>query len=73
MKQYKVTPIKQQSSAMSFHMAKMDKQFDNLRVINGSEETIFSETYVTGLLTNNRVVKFKKDTLVFALTYEASM
>lgn len=52
-------------SLMKFKIAKVPKMFDNIRVIVDSEETIFNDTYVTGLLTNNRVVKFRKDTLEF--------
>jgi hypothetical protein len=49
----------------TFRMAAVPKQFDSIRIVVGSEENIFNETFVTGLLTNNRVVKFKKETLVF--------
>jgi hypothetical protein len=52
-------------SLMKFKIAQVPQMFDNIRVVEGSEESIFNTTYVTGLLTNNRVVKFRKDTLVF--------
>lgn len=40
--------------------------YDNVRVIVGSEEEIFEETFVTCLLaSNNRVIKFKKSVLEF--------
>lgn len=48
-----------------FRFARMPEQYDNIRVIKGSEETVFNEVYVTGLLTNNRVVRFNKSALVF--------
>lgn len=49
-----------------FRMASVPKCFDNIRVIEGSDELIFQETYVTVMLANDRVAKFKKNTLVFA-------
>ena len=50
---------------MKFKIAKVPNMYDNIRIVEGSEESIFETTYVTGLLTNNRVVKFRKDTLEF--------
>jgi len=52
--------------SLTFRMAGVPKQFDKIRIVVGSEETIFNECFMTGLLENNRVVKFKKETLVFA-------
>lgn len=49
-----------------YRMANIPLMFDNIRVVVGSEENIFEETYVTGILTNNRRVKFKRSALVFA-------
>lgn len=46
--------------------AKIPKLYDNIRVIVGSEETIFSDVYMTGSVFNNRLVKFKKEMLVFS-------
>ena len=66
MSQYKVTsPIKVPMSAFKFRIASVEKQYDNIRVIEGSEEIIFNEPYVYGMLANNRVVKFKKSTLTY--------
>ena len=48
-----------------FKMAKIPAMFDSIRVINDSEELIFEDTFVTGVLPNNRVVKFKKSELVY--------
>ena len=48
-----------------FQSAKMPDHYDNIRVIVGSEETLFNEVYVTGLLVNNRMVRFNKSALVF--------
>jgi hypothetical protein len=49
-----------------YRLAKVLNQFDNVRVVVGSEESIFNEDYMTGLVGQNRVVKFKKSALVFA-------
>ena len=48
-----------------FRSARMPDQYENIRVLKGSEETVFNEVYVTGLLVNNRVVRFNKSALVF--------
>lgn len=39
--------------------------FDNVRVIVGSEEDIFEETFVTAIVGTNRVVKFKKSVIEY--------
>lgn len=52
----------------SFRLASVPNIYDNIKVIVGSEETIFEDTYVVGVLTNNRVVKFKKSSLVYGGT-----
>lgn len=49
----------------AYKMAKIPFMFDNIRVIDESDEKIFEDTYVTGVLPNDRVVKFKKDALSF--------
>ena len=48
-----------------FINAKVPNQFDNIRIVVGSEELVFDETYVTGLLSNNRIARFKKNALEF--------
>ena len=48
-----------------FRSARMPNQYENIRVLAGSEETLFNEVYVTGLLVNNRVVRFNKSALEF--------
>lgn len=48
-----------------FMNAKVPDQFDNIKIVVGSEELVFNETYVTGVLTNNHIARFKKNTLVF--------
>jgi hypothetical protein len=53
------------ASAPSFRMAKIKTMFDSINVVVGSEEKIFEEVFVTGVLPNNRVVKFKKSSLEF--------
>jgi len=50
---------------LNFRLAKIPLMFDNIRVIIDSDEKIFEEVYVTGLLPNNRVAKFKKASLEF--------
>ena len=67
MKQYTVTKLNPVTpSGMKFHIASVPDQFKDIRVILGSDEVIFQDTYVSGMLANNRIVKFKKSTLVFA-------
>lgn len=39
--------------------------FDNIKVLNNSEEDIFEDVFVTGVLENGRVLKFKKSTLEY--------
>ena len=51
---------------LQYRLAKVLNQFDNVRVVIGSEESIFNEDYMTGLVGQNRVVKFKKSALVFS-------
>jgi len=66
MSQYKVSfPVQASMDSVKFSFAKVEKQFDNIKVVNGSEEIIFNETYVTGLL-NNRPVKIKLSALTFS-------
>lgn len=48
-----------------YRIAKVPLMFDDIKVFIDSEETIFEETYVTGMLDNNRVVKFRKASLEF--------
>jgi hypothetical protein len=52
-------------SGLKFRNANVGDQFKDVRVVLGSEELIFNETYMTGLVFNNRVVKFKKSELKF--------
>ena len=67
MKQYTVTKLNPLTpSGMKFRIASVPDQFKDIRVILGSDEVIFQDTYVSGMLANNRIVKFKKSTLVFA-------
>lgn len=49
-----------------FVKASIPFQHEGIQVVVGSEESIFEETYVTGVIGTNRVAKFKKSTLVFA-------
>lgn len=53
------------SAITNYRMANIPNQFDNIRVINGSDEKIFDDIFVTALLQNNRIVKFKKSSLEF--------
>lgn len=50
---------------IKYRSAKIPFLFDDIKVVIGSEEDIFEEKYVTGLLPNNRVVKFKMSSLEF--------
>ena len=63
--QKRFAPVQPTFDASHFQSARMPDQFDNIRVLKGSEEMVFNEVYVTGLLTNNRVVRFNKSALVF--------
>ena len=58
-------PISMSIDPSHFRSARMPDHFDNIRVITGSEETVFDDVYVTGILANNRVVRFNKSALVF--------
>lgn len=48
-----------------FINAKIPNQFDDIKIVVDSEETVFEETYMTGVISNNRLVRFKKNVLVF--------
>lgn len=48
-----------------FTLAKINNLYDNIRVFIGSEEQIFGDTYMSCLVTNDRLVKFKKEVLEF--------
>ena len=49
----------------TFVNAKIPNQFDDIKIIVNSEETVFEETYMTGVISNNRIARFKKNMLVF--------
>lgn len=49
----------------TYRMAKVPHMFDSVRVVVGSDEDIFEETYMTCLIGENRAVKFKKSVLEF--------
>jgi hypothetical protein len=66
MKQYKPTPVANViPKNLGFRNAKIVKQFENIQVVDGSEEVIFNEVYVTAILSNDRICKFRKSTLEF--------
>lgn len=44
--------------------ASIDKQFDNVRIVLGSEEIIYDKEYVTGIV-NERLVKFLKESVKY--------
>lgn len=44
--------------------ASIPKQCDNIRIIVGSEETIYDQEYVTGIV-NERLVKFLKESVSY--------
>jgi hypothetical protein len=46
-------------------MAKVPHMFDNVRVIVGSDEDIFEETFLTAIVGDNRMVKLKKSALEY--------
>lgn len=48
-----------------FREGKIPHVFDSIRVVVGSEEVIFEETYVTAVIGKDRVVKFKKSAVEF--------
>lgn len=45
--------------------ASIPKLHENISVIVGSDEQIFDDMFVSGII-NNRVMKFKRDSLVYA-------
>lgn len=51
---------------VNFRNAKVPLLHDNIKVLLGSEEDIFAETFMTCLVSNNRIVKIKKSSLEFA-------
>lgn len=53
------------SEMPKFRLAKIKTMFDSIKVVVGSDEHIFEEVYVTGVLPNDRVCKFKKSALEF--------
>lgn len=50
----------------AFKRASIPSLHHDIKVISGTEENIFGDVYVTGVLPNNHVVKFKKNALVFS-------
>ncbi len=48
-----------------FRSAFVPDVYSNVKVIVGSEETIFDKKYVTAIVNDNRVVKFLKDSVKF--------
>lgn len=48
-----------------FINAKIPNQFEDIKIVVDSEETVFEETYMTGIISNNRIARFKKNVLVF--------
>lgn len=60
-----------QQRAPVLKLARVSKSFDthdmfkHVGVIVGSDEEIFEETYMTCVVDNNRVVKFKKSVLEY--------
>jgi hypothetical protein len=43
--------------------ANVPHMFDSIKVVVGSEEGIFEETYLSAIVGNNRLVKFKKSAI----------
>lgn len=56
---------KQESSQITFKLAQLGIDTTKISIIDGTEEEIFGDIYVSGIIRNNRVVKFKKEALVF--------
>jgi hypothetical protein len=52
------------SSSME-RKAKLPGVYENIRVISNTEEIIFEDTFVTGVLPNSHQVKVKKSSLVY--------
>lgn len=48
-----------------FREGKIPHMFDSIKVVIGSEEVIFEETYVTAIVGKDRIVKFKKSAVEF--------
>lgn len=49
----------------TFREAKIPHMFENIRVVVGSEETIFEEVYVTAVVGKDRIAKFKKSAVQY--------
>lgn len=54
-----------QLSELKFRSARVPHMFDNVRVLVGSDEDIFEETFVTAIIGKSRVIKLKKSSLEY--------
>lgn len=60
----KINPLSNKSYSR-VRFARVTNQFDKVSVYIGSEEIICGETYMSTLVDNKRLVKFKKSALDF--------
>lgn len=65
MQNYKVNMITVMNPNAKFIQASIPKLYDNLQVIEGSEEKIFDLVYMSAMMPNKRICKFLKESLSF--------
>ena len=51
-------------SGFNYRMASVPQQYDNVKVIENTEEKIYDKTYVTAVI-HNRLVKLLKESVKF--------
>jgi len=52
-------------SGFNYRLASVPNQYDNIKVITGSEEKIYDKVYVHAVVQNHRLIKLLKDSVKF--------
>jgi len=52
-------------NGFNYRMASVPNQYDNVKVIDGTEEKIYDKVYVSAVVQNNRLVKLLKESVKF--------
>jgi len=53
------------SSVFKYRQASVPDIYNNIKVVEGTDEIIYDKKYVTAIVNNNRIVKFLKDSIKF--------
>jgi len=53
------------SSVFKYRQASVPDVYNNIKVVEGTDEIIYDKKYVTAIVNNNRIVKFLKDSIKF--------